>query len=178
MLQRQQSQLIAGVQELYSRLRDGSGWPGDPLELNCHGQASVHAVLERLRLLDGNDAWNEAEDSESEQQLPESHQSPPDEIQKFPETAPFSPSAVLFPKECPGSSVTPSTNDFFPSIDAFQDTTMILQPDGSFSSPTPTPLTPGEYLVQPPDYIPISPVPPIVPRWTNGGDNFADCPWR
>jgi hypothetical protein len=51
MLERQQKQLISGLQELYLRAQNGQGWPGAPLEEVCHGKPLSHDILERLGAL-------------------------------------------------------------------------------------------------------------------------------
>lgn len=52
MLEQQQSQLVAGLRELYRRLQDGENWPGDPLKKNAMGgHPLTHDILERLDLL-------------------------------------------------------------------------------------------------------------------------------
>lgn len=58
MLEQQQTQLVAGLRELYSRLQGGQGWPGQPLHEAQSGHPLTHDILERLDLLhstrDGN----------------------------------------------------------------------------------------------------------------------------
>merc|ERR1712029_1246389 len=51
MLEQQQSQLVAGLRELYSKLRDGQPWPGAPLREAHGGHPLTHDILERLELL-------------------------------------------------------------------------------------------------------------------------------
>lgn len=51
MLEQQQSQLVAGLRELYSRLQKGQGWPGAPLREAQGGHPLTHDILERLDLL-------------------------------------------------------------------------------------------------------------------------------
>jgi hypothetical protein len=51
MLEQQQSQLVAGLRELYSRLQTGKGWPGAPLPEAQGGSPWTHDILERLDLL-------------------------------------------------------------------------------------------------------------------------------
>ncbi|KAF2018314.1 C6 transcription factor-like protein [Aaosphaeria arxii CBS 175.79] len=51
MLEQQQSQLVAGLRELYSRLQTGQGWPGAPLRDAQSGHPLTHDILERLDLL-------------------------------------------------------------------------------------------------------------------------------
>lgn len=51
MLEQQQSQLVAGLRELYRRLQDGENWPGKPLKNSNGGHPLTHDILERLDLL-------------------------------------------------------------------------------------------------------------------------------
>ncbi|KAF1950277.1 hypothetical protein CC80DRAFT_496915 [Byssothecium circinans] len=51
MLEQQQSQLVAGLRELYNRLQTGQGWPGAPLREAQGGNPLTHDILERLDLL-------------------------------------------------------------------------------------------------------------------------------
>jgi hypothetical protein len=51
MLEQQQTQLVAGLQELYSRLQRGESWPGQPLREASGGHPLTHDILERLDLL-------------------------------------------------------------------------------------------------------------------------------
>ena len=51
MLEQQQSQLVAGLRELYNRLQTGQGWPGQPLREAQGGHPLTHDILERLDLL-------------------------------------------------------------------------------------------------------------------------------
>ncbi|EMD96814.1 hypothetical protein COCC4DRAFT_82367 [Bipolaris maydis ATCC 48331] len=51
MLEQQQSQLVAGLRELYSRLQRGESWPGQPLQETAAGHPLTHDILERLDLL-------------------------------------------------------------------------------------------------------------------------------
>lgn len=51
MLEQQQSQLVAGLREMYSRLQSGQGWPGAPLRDAQNGHPLTHDILERLDLL-------------------------------------------------------------------------------------------------------------------------------
>ena len=72
MLERQQSQLVAGLQELYRRNVEGEGWPGSPLKLEAGGSHPLtHDVLDRLGLLKNEDDQTEsqpfAEDLEAAQ---------------------------------------------------------------------------------------------------------------
>lgn len=51
MLEQQQTQLVAGLRELYSRLQSGQPWPGAPLREASGGHPLTHDILERLDLL-------------------------------------------------------------------------------------------------------------------------------
>jgi hypothetical protein len=51
MLEQQQSQLVAGLRELYSRLQKGENWPGSALQEQQGGHPLTHDILERLNLL-------------------------------------------------------------------------------------------------------------------------------
>jgi hypothetical protein len=51
MLEQQQTQLVAGLRELYSRLQKGESWPGQPLRESSGGCPLTHDILERLDLL-------------------------------------------------------------------------------------------------------------------------------
>ncbi|KAF1839612.1 hypothetical protein BDW02DRAFT_2795 [Decorospora gaudefroyi] len=51
MLEQQQTQLVAGLRELYSRLQRGESWPGQPLQEATGGHPLTHDILERLDLL-------------------------------------------------------------------------------------------------------------------------------
>ncbi|KAF2129742.1 hypothetical protein P153DRAFT_366246 [Dothidotthia symphoricarpi CBS 119687] len=51
MLEQQQSQLVTGLRELYTRLQRGQGWPGQPLPESSSGHPLTHDILERLDLL-------------------------------------------------------------------------------------------------------------------------------
>ncbi|KAI4109025.1 MAG: hypothetical protein L6R37_000743 [Teloschistes peruensis] len=48
MLEQQQLQLVAGLQNLYKRTIDNQGWPGRPLDITSTGHPLVHDILERL----------------------------------------------------------------------------------------------------------------------------------
>ncbi|KAH8724647.1 hypothetical protein GQ44DRAFT_617692 [Phaeosphaeriaceae sp. PMI808] len=51
MLEQQQTQLVAGLRELYNRLQQGESWPGPPLCESSGGHPLTHDILERLDLL-------------------------------------------------------------------------------------------------------------------------------
>jgi hypothetical protein len=48
MLEQQQAQLVAGLQEMYRRTQNGQGWEGPPLKESSHGTPLTHDILERL----------------------------------------------------------------------------------------------------------------------------------
>ena len=52
-LERQHSQLVAGVREMYTLLQNGDGWPGADLEPSSQndGQPLTHQILEALGVL-------------------------------------------------------------------------------------------------------------------------------
>ncbi|KAF2660668.1 C6 transcription factor-like protein [Lophiostoma macrostomum CBS 122681] len=51
MLEQQQTQLVAGLRDLYTRLQSGQSWPGQPLREAQGGHPLTHDILERLDLL-------------------------------------------------------------------------------------------------------------------------------
>jgi hypothetical protein len=51
MLESQQAQLVAGLQELYRRTQSGQGWSGAPLKDSTNGMPLTHDILERLGAL-------------------------------------------------------------------------------------------------------------------------------
>jgi len=51
MLEQQQSQLVAGLRELYRKLQAGENWPGAALDGVHDGHPLTHDILERLDLL-------------------------------------------------------------------------------------------------------------------------------
>jgi hypothetical protein len=51
LLEQQQTQLVAGLHVLYTRLQGGHGWPGAPLCESKGGHPLTHSILERLDLL-------------------------------------------------------------------------------------------------------------------------------
>ena len=51
MLERQHSELIAGLQELYRRIQAGEPFPSPPLEPAYNGQPLTHKILEALGVL-------------------------------------------------------------------------------------------------------------------------------
>ena len=63
MLERQQIQLVAGLQDMYRRLQKGERWPGAPLTEEANGHPLTHNILESLNVLhdpeDGNEVFEE-----------------------------------------------------------------------------------------------------------------------
>jgi hypothetical protein len=51
MLEQQQSQLVAGIREMYKKLLSGESWPGSPLQDGQEGHPLTHDILERLDVL-------------------------------------------------------------------------------------------------------------------------------
>lgn len=95
MLERQQLQMIAGIQELYRRLRNNEAWPCSVLEDDLGPQPLTHKVLETLGVLPGQ--WEE-----------------PGHITDAPNTAPQSPFDVGFPNslsQLPECSPSYGAND-------------------------------------------------------------------
>ena len=58
-LERQQSQLVAGIQELYRRVVDNEQWPHFSADDNLGINPPTHRILERLGVLTEN--WDEAD---------------------------------------------------------------------------------------------------------------------
>lgn len=61
MLERQQSQLIAGLQELYRRIQAGEAFPSPPLEPGYNGQPLTHKILEALDVLPSEEDWEDGD---------------------------------------------------------------------------------------------------------------------
>lgn len=51
MLEQQQAQLVAGLQDLYRRTQTGQGWEGSPLQESDRGTPLTHDILDRLGAL-------------------------------------------------------------------------------------------------------------------------------
>ena len=51
MLENQQAQLVAGLQEMYKRTQNGQGWSGPVLRETSHGMPLTHDILENLGAL-------------------------------------------------------------------------------------------------------------------------------
>ena len=60
MLERQHTQLIAGLQELYWRMQNDGGWTGPRLEVGINNQPLTHKILEALGVLQS-DEWEDIE---------------------------------------------------------------------------------------------------------------------
>ncbi|KAL8759338.1 MAG: hypothetical protein Q9184_003652 [Pyrenodesmia sp. 2 TL-2023] len=65
MLERQQAQLIAGVQKFHSIAQKGESLATEPLESNGRGQPLVHQILQRLGVLQASDPWDEVDAEEA-----------------------------------------------------------------------------------------------------------------
>ena len=63
MLEHQNTQLIAGIQELYRRLAEKEPRPDLPIESSCNGQPLTHRILEALNIVRP-DEWNGNEHSD------------------------------------------------------------------------------------------------------------------
>jgi hypothetical protein len=66
MLEQQQAQLVAGLQELYRRTQNGQGWEGAPLKQSSHGSPLTHDILERLGALKSGMSSSEPEQFEED----------------------------------------------------------------------------------------------------------------
>ena len=60
MLERQHSELIAGLQELYRRIQTGEPFPCPPLEPTYNGQPLTHKILEALGVLPSEE-WEDSD---------------------------------------------------------------------------------------------------------------------
>lgn len=70
MLERQQAQLIAGVQGLHQMIQKGDGLPLGALETSRTGQPLVHQILQRLGVLEADDPWDEIDPEECKSESP------------------------------------------------------------------------------------------------------------
>lgn len=68
MLENQQTQLVAGLQELYRRLQNGEGWNGPALKESSRGAPLTHEILEHLGALK-NDSHHNSEPFEENLEL-------------------------------------------------------------------------------------------------------------
>lgn len=103
MLERQQLQMTAGIQELYRRLRNNEAWPCSVLEDDLGPQPLTHKVLETLGVLPGQ--WEET-----------------GHIKNAPNTAPQSPFNVGVPNsipQLPESSPSYRANDGWMSTSGY-----------------------------------------------------------
>ena len=69
MLEQQQTQLVAGLQELYRRTQDGKGWEGARLKESIHGFPLTHDILERLGALKPGTSISEPQQFEEDLEL-------------------------------------------------------------------------------------------------------------
>lgn len=69
MLEAQQAQLVAGLQELYKRVNSGQGWTGAPLRESSGGVPLTHDILERLGALKQEGTNTSAEFEENLEEL-------------------------------------------------------------------------------------------------------------
>ena len=60
MLERQHTQLIGGLQELYRRTQNGDGWTGPRIDFGSHNQPLTHKILEALGVLQPEE-WEDSE---------------------------------------------------------------------------------------------------------------------
>lgn len=51
LLETQQDQLVRGLQKLYQRIQEGTGWDGEPAKETCDGLPLTHDILQRLGIL-------------------------------------------------------------------------------------------------------------------------------
>ncbi|KAL8690741.1 MAG: hypothetical protein Q9218_003883 [Villophora microphyllina] len=73
MLERQQEQLIAGLQAVHRMMQQGKSLPEEPLDIMSQGQPLVHTILQRLGVLDTSDSWfveADTEEAKRESTLP------------------------------------------------------------------------------------------------------------
>ncbi|KKK14794.1 hypothetical protein P175DRAFT_0510407 [Aspergillus ochraceoroseus IBT 24754] len=68
MLEQQQTWLVYGLQELYRRINEGEGWPGEPLKCESNGHPLTHDLLTQLGALDHNKNERFEENTETMQQ--------------------------------------------------------------------------------------------------------------
>ncbi len=61
MLERQHTELIAGLHELYRRIQAGERFPSPPLEPAYNGQPLTHKILEALGVLPSDEDWEDGE---------------------------------------------------------------------------------------------------------------------
>ncbi|KAK0513190.1 hypothetical protein JMJ35_004176 [Cladonia borealis] len=63
MLERQHTELIAGLQELYRRIQAREPFPSHPLEPAYNGQPLTHKILEALGVLPSDEEWEDGDKS-------------------------------------------------------------------------------------------------------------------
>lgn len=61
MLERQHTELISGLQELYRRIQAGETFPSVPLEPAYNGQPLTHKILEALDVLSSDEDWEDGD---------------------------------------------------------------------------------------------------------------------
>ena len=61
MLERQHTELISGLQELYRRIQAGEPFPSHPLEPAYNGQPLTHKILEALGVLQSDEDWEDGD---------------------------------------------------------------------------------------------------------------------
>ena len=61
MLERQHTELISGLQELYRRIQAGEPFPSLPLEPAYNGQPLTHKILEALGVLPSDEDWEDGD---------------------------------------------------------------------------------------------------------------------
>ncbi|KAL8732876.1 MAG: hypothetical protein Q9166_002477 [cf. Caloplaca sp. 2 TL-2023] len=69
MLERQQTQLTAGLKALHHMMQNGEQLSGEPLHQSDQGRPSAHGILERLRVLEVEDPWDGVQAEPEEQRL-------------------------------------------------------------------------------------------------------------
>ncbi len=69
MIDRQNKQLVAGIQELYRRMQSKGGGIGP--QLDNHGMPGTHQILEALGVLYTNEKWDETEGPEGTPRISE-----------------------------------------------------------------------------------------------------------
>ena len=123
MLEEQQAQLVAGLQELYRRLLHGHGWIGSPVEGTDEGTPLTHEILERLGALK-QDGRSTVEVSDEDLEIT-NHTVIPNETE-FTQTT-VSPESDSEENESPMSSwISPEPSLFVDpsSLDSFQPTSL------------------------------------------------------
>lgn len=144
MLERQHTQLIAGVQELYKRLQTGEGWPGERLENANHNQPLTHKILERLQVLQSNE-WDDMDDPHAKWQ---SFEQPSEDGVLYASSSTTPASQTTFP---------PSISTTFPNSAIMSNRRSKVQHPVSMSDSMPMPmplLTSSHPYAAKPDFFP------------------------